>query len=482
MNLLIKVIMVMLIGLFLSGTSVLAQEQTCPQIVRAALDATDEQCRSTGRNQVCYGNVNLEAAPQPGVEDFNFSAPGDKVSVSAVESLSLSSRIEQDEAWGVALMQLQANLPGNLPGQNVTFLLFGSVEITNRVETNTESVTFDILALGNVSVYEEPSTDAPSVVDLTEGNLMRAIGRNVDGTWLYVSESGITGWMLAEEVQADGTIQTLNILGPEGLPPTPMQAFYFESGIGDAPCPEAPDSGILVQTPEGASQIQFTVNEVNITLGSTAYFQAQPSGEMTTSVLEGQATVEAGGVSVIVPEGSMVTVPLDAQGIAAGPPSEPEPYDAAKMAVLPIRVLPLDIVIAAPITEGTAEAPSGGSILLTGGEWVWTMGTPSGEGCPAGTLDATVANFTPAGPFQLPEGEFNWEAYASAAYGQAFPPAAVFSNPDSNTYVMEIPIGSATWHYEVRVIDGERMEGFFESVSEGCTILIPFEIVQDGAE
>ena len=30
-----------------------------------------------------------------------------------------------------------------------------------------------------------------------------------------------------------------------------MQAFYFRSGIGDAPCAEAPNSGILIQTPEG---------------------------------------------------------------------------------------------------------------------------------------------------------------------------------------------------------------------------------------
>jgi len=471
-----KIMVILLMGLFLSSTAVLAQEQTCPEIVRTALDSTNEQCSATGRNQVCYGNVNLEAAPQPGVADFNFSVPGDRVSVSAVKSLSLSSRIEEDKAWGVALMQLQANLPGNLPGQNVTFLLFGAVEITNGVETNTESMTFDITALGDVNVYEEPSIDAPIVTNLIEGDLMVTVGRNNDGTWLYIDESGITGWVLAEEVQPSGNIQTLNTLGAEGLPPTPMQAFYFQSGLGDAPCPEAPDSGILVQTPEGASQIQFTVNAVNITLGSTAYFQAQPSGEMTTSVLEGQATVEAGGVSVTVPAGSMVRVPLDANGVAAGPPSDPEPYDAAKMAVLPIRVLPLDIDIAAPIAEGTAEPPSGGSIMLTGGEWVWTAGTPSGEGCPAGALDFTVANFTPAGPFQLPGGEFNWEIFSNAAYGQPLAPTAVFSNPEPNTYIMEIPIGSASWHYELRIVDSEYIEGFFESVSEGCTILIPFEI------
>ena len=34
-------------------------------------------------------------------------------------------------AWGVALMRIQANLPDTLPGQNVTMLIFGDVQIQN---------------------------------------------------------------------------------------------------------------------------------------------------------------------------------------------------------------------------------------------------------------------------------------------------------------------------------------------------------------
>ena len=36
-------------------------------------------------------------------------------------------------------MQLQANLPDTLPGQNVTFLLFGNVEIENAVVGDSEA-------------------------------------------------------------------------------------------------------------------------------------------------------------------------------------------------------------------------------------------------------------------------------------------------------------------------------------------------------
>jgi len=471
----IKINIIMLMSLFLFGTGVVAQGQTCPEIVQTALDATDEQCSSTGRNQACYGNVNLAATPQPGVGDFNFSAPGDRVAVSVIASLSLNSRIEEEGEWGVALMQLQANLPDTLPGQNVTFLLFGDVEIENAVETNVEPVMFDVMALGDISVYTNPSADSAPVSDLFEGDLMTAVGRNAEGTWVQVSESGVSGWVSADEVEAAGDMDTLSIINPATAGFTPMQAFYFQSGSSDAPCAEAPDSGILVQTPEGVQQIAFTVNDINITLGSTAYLQAQPGGNMTTSVVEGEATVEAGGAAVVVPAGSQVSVPLDTDGRAAGVPSQPQPYNAAKMAVLPVRVLPRAITVSPPLSAGMT---TGG--VLTAGEWTWTPGTPSAEGCPAGMLEFVVADFTPAGPFQLPGGEFSWEVFYVAAYGEPPPPESIFSSPEPNTYLMEIPLDQFSWQYEARVMDSERVEGQFEADLEGCILLIPFELTRVG--
>ena len=48
----------------------------CPTIVKTALDATNNVCSSTGRNQACYGNINLTALPQAGVSAFTFTKPG----------------------------------------------------------------------------------------------------------------------------------------------------------------------------------------------------------------------------------------------------------------------------------------------------------------------------------------------------------------------------------------------------------------------
>jgi hypothetical protein len=129
-----------------------------------------------------------------------------------------------------------------------------------------------------------------------------------------------------------------------------MQAFYFSSGVGDAPCTGAPESGILIQTPRGAGEIELSVNEVNITLGSTAFLQAQPSALMTVNLLENRASVSAFDVTRTVIAGTRVHVPLNESRAASGPPSELEPFDAVSMMYLPVANLERLIPIPDPLT------------------------------------------------------------------------------------------------------------------------------------
>ena len=120
--------------LFTVSGAVSAQDTACPVIVSDALAAVDSACEATGRNQACYGNVTLAAEAQAGVDDLVFETPGDIVNVANIRSLALSPMDETVPEWGVSLMQLQANLPDTLPGQNVTVLLFGDVAIENAVD------------------------------------------------------------------------------------------------------------------------------------------------------------------------------------------------------------------------------------------------------------------------------------------------------------------------------------------------------------
>ncbi len=374
---------------------VLAQTETCATIIEQALVVTDSNCETLGRNEVCYGNVQLIAEPQADVTDFVFAMPGDVAALEAVRTLTLSSRLEDSEEWGIALMRVQADIPDALPGENLTLLLFGEVEVENAAEA--------------------------------EAN--------------------------------------------------PLQAFFFETGLRGTVCTEAPDSGILVQTPDGYDEISFTADDVYISLGSTAFLQGEADGEMIVSVVEGQATVTAQGVTVVVPAGSRTRIPLDSERRASGPPSPPEPYDFERMSLLPISLLPRTITIA-PSVEATPEPPSGGGGLPAAGEyqWAWVSDEASSSGCPDGTLEFVVRTFVAPPPFRLPGDEFNMMILGTAAFSsnQAPPPDAVNSNPEPGVYTLDFEDEGGIGHYEVRVLDATAMEGALTYTSQGCAIMLPF--------
>jgi hypothetical protein len=338
--------------------SVLAQAD-CPSIVQAALETVESNCASTGRNQACYGNEQLVATPRQGVGDFAFEQPGDVVDIATIQSVQLSSMSLTDTTWGVALLKVQANLPDTLPGQNVTFLLFGDVQIENTV---TDAPEISMTVAGNANVRLRPTTSENNVIGgLQRGQEITATGRLADNTWVRIllpdDESGV-GWVSAQFIEGDLT--ALAVVEPDVPSFGPMQAFYFKSGIADRPCDQAPDSGILIQTPEGAGRVSLAVNGVNIQLSSTVYLQAG-GGYMTVSVIEGLAVLDAFGTTQIVPADTAARVPLDVDGLASGAPEFPQPYDAQSLQSLPLNaaVLPEQVEVApAPAADATQITPN----------------------------------------------------------------------------------------------------------------------------
>ncbi len=347
--------LVSLLLVLMTLSSVLAQDSVCTAIVQQALAAVEDACAATGRNEACYGNISVQATPRAGIENFVFEQQGDRVSVADLDVLRLRQLDPEANTWGIALMKLQANLPDTLPGQNVTFLMFGDVEIENAVEPAPDLATIEVTATGGINIRRGPSTNNPVIGSLANGETVIANGRNADATWLriQVPDSDALGWVFAELVTTSGDRQQLSEVDPADteVPFTPMQAFYFRTGAGQTDCADAPGDGILIQTPAGAGKINLRANDVDIQLGSTAYFQAQAGDVMRVSVVEGQAQVTADGETVTVPAGSQVEVPVDDDLRAAGAPGEPTPYDAAALQALPVTVLPEPIEVAPAATE-----------------------------------------------------------------------------------------------------------------------------------
>ncbi|MBZ0300448.1 MAG: SH3 domain-containing protein [Anaerolineae bacterium] len=369
--------------ILLCFSTVFAQDDTCSAIVREAISIVEDECTLTGRNQACYGYVRLEATPRESVQDFNFAQRGDVVNVGDIDTLRLSALDPASDTWGVALMRLQANLPATLPGQNVTFLIFGNVEIQNAVPDSPALATVEITSGGSINVRSGPSTDNRVIGSLANGDTATANGRNQDGSWLRIQlpDSDALGWVYASLVIPASDVSALSVVDASdtSVPFTPMQAFYFRTGLGDAACAEAPQDGILIQTPAGAGKVQLRANDVDIELGSTAYLQAQAGADMVVSVVEGQGRITSGGTSVSVPAGAQVEIPLDDDLKASGPPGDPHPYDQALVQPLPVRALPDSITIASPATDAQIQALTRRGTTPTG---------PSAPAAPGGDFSA----------------------------------------------------------------------------------------------
>jgi hypothetical protein len=117
--------------LLLSAIVVVAQGASCPELIFDALNSVNEVCSDTQRNQVCYGNFNIEVAGHDGAA-LDFSEPGDIVDLAEVEEIHTAVLDVDAEEFGVALLRAQADLSDTIPGQNVTFLLMGDVSMTDN--------------------------------------------------------------------------------------------------------------------------------------------------------------------------------------------------------------------------------------------------------------------------------------------------------------------------------------------------------------
>jgi hypothetical protein len=330
--------------------SILSEGYACPDIVTQAMTATTEVCDGAGRNQACYGHVELAAEPQVGVSHFVFNQSGDLANVFDIQNLRLSAMNVDAGVWGVALMRLQASLPEAEAKKNITLLMFGEVEIDNSVAP-TPVADITVRSSQTINVRLLPSTEAVTVTTVPSQSILLATGRNSDTSWLRVKvEDGREGWVYTPLVSSADDLEMLSVVEPASVYYSPMQAFYFQSGVDDAACPEAPNSGLLIQTPEGVGKVTFLINEVDIQLGSTVFFEAQPGDEMTVSVVEGSATVTTGGVSYKAIAGTQIGVPLDEEMKPSGLPSMPRAYEMSTVAALPVQYLPRVVEIAPPMT------------------------------------------------------------------------------------------------------------------------------------
>jgi hypothetical protein len=120
----------------------------------------------------------------------------------------------------------------------------------------------------------------------------------------------------------------------EGMDDQQIQAFRFDSGISSGGCLGLPPDGFIVETPEEASIITFSINGSEISLGSAAYFQtiSEDNGiTMRVGLFEGTGFVTANGDTVRITAGQQTLIPLDSDLNPTGSPGDAEPFDTSSL-------------------------------------------------------------------------------------------------------------------------------------------------------
>lgn len=357
----------LILSLSLLLTITVIAQDACSSYVSNVLATVDTLCEATGRNELCYGN-NIVSVTTISGEELNFSQPGDIVPINNIASIRTNPYAESDE-WGIALMKLQANIPDSLPGQNVTFLLFGDVSLSSAV-VDKAVTSLSASTTGNINVRTGPSTNVVVAGTLQSNTTIQLIGRNAASDWVYFATGDLKGWLYAPLLQIDGDIMSLDEVPDDFVgeaPVAPMQAVYFSSGIGQSACYEVPQDGILIQSPDYDEPIQLVVNDVEISLGSTVYLEAEPDHAMWVYVLAGQALLSAQGETQIVPEGSFSWVPIDGELHANGVPVQAEPYDMKNVDAVPINNLDENIQISDTASDTVIQTAH--DLSQVAGQW-----------------------------------------------------------------------------------------------------------------
>ncbi len=276
--------------------SLIASAQgSCSVLVSNALATLDGQCDNLARNSVCYGYNRVNATFSEEVAEDFFSQPSDVASLDILQKIGTTPLDETSDQWGVALLNIQANVPNSLPGQSVLLLLLGDAELENAVTPDSAFVPaepIDVVVAVGANVRSGAGTDRNTVGGATAGTVLKADALNPDKQWVRVAYGNLPAWISRSVLQENVAIDTLPVI--EGTERTPMQAFYLRTGIGASECEEAPRDTLMVQSPKGI-KVDLTVNGVDIRVGSTILIRNIGEDVMEIVVVDGEVIIPEGG-------------------------------------------------------------------------------------------------------------------------------------------------------------------------------------------
>jgi hypothetical protein len=356
---------VSLLTALLSFGSVIAQ-MACPDLVQEALLAVDGNCGELGRNEACYGYNQVEASFLVSVADNYFTQPSNIAPIADLRTIRTVPMNTDLGLWGVAVLNLQADLPNTIPGQNVTFVLLGDVELENAVVPEeafmpAEGIAVTVNIAAGANLRSGPGTTYNVVGGLMDGQSVLADGFSEDRLWLRVAYNERPAWLSTTVIDANPELESLPSLRADLY--TPMQAFYLRTGVGVPSCSSV-DNLLLVQGPENI-EISINVNGAQVRLGSSGALQLmERDGRSYLKLVVFDGHFELGGQVVTRGQQSIICLGdedsrgLDGQSndrLVSCSASEPETIDPAEFGEawcmledLPANILNYQIEILCP--------------------------------------------------------------------------------------------------------------------------------------
>ncbi len=299
--------------LLLAVSSAAQTAQDCAALVERAFAAMGSDCEGTGRNSACYGYGRVDATFVTDVAEGVFSEPADQAELFTLASLQTAPLNVSTGQWGVALLNVEANLPDTLPGQGVIFVLMGDTSVQNAVPADSAFTPADPVSVttnARSNIRSGPSRQNNVVLAVESGTALSADALSPDGAWVRVVADDQLGWIFRELLDAPDTLAALPVITADTR--TPMQAFYFRTGVGSPDCEQAPDA-LLIQGPENVT-VDLVINEAQVSISSTILLRTfigedgQPYMEIL--VLDGTAVVN----NLVVPTGYSAIAPVGGPG------------------------------------------------------------------------------------------------------------------------------------------------------------------------
>jgi hypothetical protein len=317
------------------SVSAVVAQSSCPATILLAVSRANTACIDLAPEAVCWGNGTVETTFYDGSILEEIGTTGDSQQLAR-----LQTHADADN-YGIASLTFQANLARREPGRFVKAFLFGEVELTNDIPP---VPTVSLTAIGQVKLRILPDATEDIIETFPLRTTLTANGLWEAGGWyrVLVPNSDQLAWVSEEVIQVVGDANTLHVVSVDDVPQRPFERITLRTASDDAACDGAPQSGLLLQTPNPEqNDVRLVINEVEISLRGAAFIQADT--DLTIYVLDGQAWVNQGGVEELIPAGTYTVID--------GSPTPAEPYTMETFAGLPINSLAYRFAIASPRSQ-----------------------------------------------------------------------------------------------------------------------------------